>query len=260
MFQTILLDIAPNGIATVTLSRPEVYNAINKIMLEELKTAIGLCETRLDIKVIVLTGEGKAFCAGQDLKSLSEDPNIQPKEMVIQYYNPLIMDIRNCSKPIICKLNGVASGAGCSLALACDMVIASDTATLSEAFINIGLVPDSGSTYFLPRIVGRMKAFELLALGNKISAAEALQLGLVNQVVSPGELDQYVWNLASKFAVSPSKSIAMIKSMLNKSYHNTLSDVLEMEALMQEKAASTDDFKEGVRAFMEKRTPNYKGH
>jgi len=260
MFQTILLDIERNGVSTITLSRPEVYNAINKTMLVELKTAVDLCEKSSDIKVIVLTGEGKGFCAGQDLKSLSEEPKIQPKELIIQYYNPLIMDIRNCSKPIICKLNGVASGAGCSLALACDMVIASEVATLSEAFITIGLVPDSGSTYFLPRIVGRMKAFELLALGSKISSAEALHWGLVNQVVPDSELDHYVWNLASKFAVGPSKSIAMIKSMLNKSYNNTLHDVLEMEALMQEKAASTDDFIEGVKAFLEKRTPNYTGN
>lgn len=260
MFQTILLDIAGNGVSTITLSRPEVYNAINKTMLEELNTAVGLCETRTDIKVIILTGKGKGFCAGQDLKSLSEKPQIQPKEMIIQYYNPLIMAIRNCSKPIICKLNGVATGAGCSLALACDMVVASELATLSEAFISIGLVPDSGSTYFLPRIVGRMKAFELLALGNKISSAEALQLGLVNQVVPASELDHYVWDLACKFAAGPSKSISFIKSMLNKSYHNTLSEVLEMEALMQEKAAATEDFNEGIEAFLNKRTPNFKGN
>ena len=259
MFQTLQLDISPTGIATITLSRPEVYNAINNLMLEELRTAFAMAEKNDLIKVFILTGEGKGFCAGQDLKSLLENPTLVPSQMVKKYYNPLIMDMRNCTKPIICKLNGVAAGAGCSLALACDMIIASEEASLSEAFVNIGLVPDSGSTYFLPRIVGRMKAFELFALGNKISASEALQLGIVNQVIPHGELDEKVWQLASKIATSPLKAITMIKTMLNQSYHLNLHEVLEMEAEMQDMAACTADFKEGVAAFTQKRPPQYTG-
>ncbi len=259
MFQTIKLDISPSGIATITLARPEVYNAINNLMLEELRAALAMAEKNGLIKVFVLTGEGKGFCAGQDLKSLLENPALVPSQMVKKYYIPLIMDMRNCAKPIICKLNGVAAGAGCSLALACDMVIATEEASLSEAFVNIGLVPDSGSTYFLPRMVGRMKAFELFALGSKISAKEALQLGLVNQVVPHAQLDETVAQLVSKIATSPLKAISMIKTMLNQSYHLNLHEVLEMEAEMQDMAASTADFKEGVAAFAQKRPPQYTG-
>lgn len=259
MFQHILLHLAPEGIATITLNRPEVYNAINTAMLQELRSAFGMVEDDKTIKVTIFTGSGKGFCAGQDLGVLLDNPNLVPSTMVREYYNPLILAMRNSRKPIICKLNGVAAGAGFSLALACDLIIASEQATVSEAFVNIGLVPDSGSTYFLPRIVGRLKAFEMLALGDRISSAQALALGLVNEVVSPSELDARVGQLALRFASAPAKAVGMIKSMLNQSYQSKLEEVLEMEAENQDIAAKTADFKEGVTAFVEKRRPNYTG-
>lgn len=259
MFQTILLDTAPIGIATITLNRPEVFNAINSLMLEELIVAFGMAEANPMIKVVVLTGNGRGFCAGQDLSILLTDPHLVPSHMVKKYYNPLIMDMRNSHKPILCKLNGVAAGAGCSLALACDLIISSEDASMSEAFVNIGLVPDSGSTYFLPRIVGKFKAFEMLAFGDKVSAQQALTLGLVNQVYPAHELDEKVWRMAERIAQGPSKAIGMIKNMLNQSYQGSLHEVLELEAESQDMAAATADFKEGLRAFVEKRKPNYSG-
>lgn len=259
MFRHILLTLAPEGIATITLNRPEVYNAINTGMLQELRTAYAMVEGDHTIKVTIITGSGKGFCAGQDLSMLLDSPDLVPSAMVREYYNPLILAMRQSSKPIICKLNGVAAGAGFSLALSCDMIIASEQATISEAFVNIGLVPDSGSTYFLPRIVGRLKAFEMLALGDKISSAQALALGLVNEVVPANELDARVGQLALQFASGPARAVGMIKSMLNQSYQSTLQEVLEIEAENQDTAAKTADFKEGVTAFVEKRRPNYTG-
>ncbi|TAH25411.1 MAG: 2-(1,2-epoxy-1,2-dihydrophenyl)acetyl-CoA isomerase [Cytophagales bacterium] len=259
MYQTILVHQSPEGIATITLHRPEVYNAITSQMLQELRAAFNFLEYSRDVKVIILTGYGKGFCAGQDLSTLQNTQDLIPSQMIKKLYNPLIMDMRNSIKPIICKLNGIAAGAGCSLALACDMIIASQEASISEAFINIGLVPDSGSTYFLPRIVGKLKAFEIFALGEKMNANEALELGLINKVYPSSELDEKVHSIALKLCTSATKSIGMIKSMLNQSYHFNLHEVLEMEAENQDIAANTKDFKEGIAAFLEKRKPNYLG-
>ena len=175
-------------------------------------------------------------------------------------YNPIISAMRSLPKPIICRLNGVAAGAGCSLALACDMIIASEVATLIEVFINIGLVPDSGSSYFLPRLVGKAKAFELCSMGSKVSAADALQLGLVNRVVPAQQLDSVVKEYTDYFSTAPTKSIGLIKRMLEKSDTATLDEMLEYEAYCQEIAGTSKDYKEGVTAFLEKRKPDFKGN
>jgi 2-(1,2-epoxy-1,2-dihydrophenyl)acetyl-CoA isomerase len=168
--------------------------------------------------------------------------------------------MRNLPKPIICKLNGVAAGAGCSLVLACDVIIASEAASLSQLFIQIGLVPDSGATFFLPRIVGSLKAFELCALGTKVSAHDALELGLVNQVVTAEALDKTVQLLAERYAAAPTKAIGLIKKMLQKSGSATLNEMLDYEADCQEIAGNTADFREGVAAFLEKREPRFTGN
>lgn len=174
-------------------------------------------------------------------------------------YNPIVAAMRSLPKPIVCRLNGVAAGAGCSLALACDIIVASEEATMIEVFVNIGLVPDSGSAYFLPKLVGMAKAFELCSMGQRIKAQEALHLGLVNKVVAPAELDDAVKQYTDYFAFAPTKAIGLIKKMLNKSTTASLDEMLEYEAYCQEIAGATHDHKEGVQAFLEKRKPAFLG-
>lgn len=257
-FQYIKFEVA-NGIATVTLNRPEVYNALNDGITYELQDALKKISKDDAIRVMVLTGAGKAFCSGQDLKAASGQEKRSFLDSLHKRYNPIISAMRSLPKPIICRLNGVAAGAGCSLALACDMIIASEEATLIEVFINIGLVPDSGSSYFLPRLVGRAKAFELCSMGNKVKADEALQLGLVNKVAPANELDAVVKEYADHFAQAPTKSIGLIKRMLEKSATSTLDEMLEYEAYCQEIAGTSHDYKEGVSAFLEKRKATFLG-
>ena len=247
------------GIATVTLNRPEVYNALNDEITFELQDALKVVSKDVQVRVIVLTGEGKAFCSGQDLKSSSTQKNRSFLDSLQKRYNPIIRAMKNLPKPIVCRLNGVAAGAGCSIALASDIIVAAEEATLIEVFVNIGLVPDSGSSYFLPRLIGNARAFELCALGNKVKAADALQMGLVNKVVAMDHLDRTVMEYATYFASAPTKAIGLIKKMLQKSAASTLDEMLDYEAYCQEIAGGTDDHKEGVRAFTEKRKPNFTG-
>ena len=246
------------GVATVTLNRPEVYNALNNEITFELQDALKLIAKDDAVRVVVLTGEGKAFCSGQDLKAEPEKKR-SFMDSLHKRYNPIIRAMQSLPKPIICRLNGVAAGAGCSLALACDMIIASEDATLVEIFINIGLVPDSGSSYFLPRSVGRAKAFELCAMGSKVKAHEALTLGLVNKVVPANQLDLVVQECTDHFAKAPTKAIGIIKKMLDKSATANLDEMLRYEAYCQEIAGVTYDHQEGVKAFLEKRKPEFLG-
>ncbi|MEQ1584598.1 MAG: enoyl-CoA hydratase-related protein [Cyclobacteriaceae bacterium] len=257
-FQFIKYEAA-HGVATITLNRPEVYNALNDGITYELQDALKAVAKDDKVRVVVLTGAGKAFCSGQDLKAVSGQEKRSFMESLQKRYNPIIRAMRLLPKPIICRLNGVAAGAGCSLALASDMIIASEEATLIEVFINIGLVPDSGSAYFLPRLVGMAKAFELCAMGSKVKAAEALQLGLVNRVTSPDQLDAVVKEYTEYFAKAPTKSIGLIKKMLGKAGTAGLDEMLEYEAYCQEIAGTSHDYKEGVTAFLEKRKPAFKG-
>ena len=258
MPQTILIE-KQNSKATIKLNRPEVYNAFNELMKKELLEALKDVEKDKEIRVVILTGEGKAFCSGQDLKEVMNLPNRSFKESLNTGYNPIIRTMRNLPKPVICRLNGVAAGAGCSLALACDMIIAAEEASMTEIFINVGLVLDSGSSYFLPRIVGSARAFELGTTGRKVSAKEAFGFGIINKVVPLNQLDAAVDEATNYYANAPTKAIGLMKKMLNKSFHSDLETMLDYEAYCQEIAGNSFDNKEGVKAFLEKRKPNFKG-
>lgn len=258
MFNTLLYEIT-GSVATITLNRPDVYNACNNELTFELQDAIKNATKDESVRVVVLTGAGKAFCSGQDLKDAATQGVRSFMDSVFKRYNPIIRGLRNLPKPVICRLNGVAAGAGCSLALACDIIIASETASLTEAFISIGLVTDSGSSYFLPRLIGYSKAFEMATMPKKILAPDAFIMGLVNKVVAPEQLDNAVKEATDYYANAPTKAIGLMKKMLNKSFNSDLETMLEMEAYSQEIAGNTKDHKEGVMAFIEKRKPSFKG-
>jgi 2-(1,2-epoxy-1,2-dihydrophenyl)acetyl-CoA isomerase len=254
-----LLYTAEDGIATITMNRPEVYNALNDEITFELQDAWKAVARDERVRVVVLTGEGKAFCSGQDLKAQAGRER-SFLDSLKKRYNPIIRAMRKLPKPIICRLNGVAAGAGCSLALACDLIVASEQATLIEVFVNIGLVPDSGSSFFLPRAVGLARAFELCAMGSPLRAPEAVSMGLINKAVPADQLDSAVKVYAEHFATAPTKAIGLIKTMLQKSASATLEEMLEYEAWCQEIAGSSADYREGVAAFLEKRKARFAGN
>lgn len=257
-FEAIIYEVK-DGVAYITLNRPDVFNAFNDQQSFELQDALKQAERDKDVRVLVLSGAGKAFCSGQDLKAISGSKNRSLSDSLYKRYNPIIRSMRNMPKPIIARLNGVAAGAGCSLALACDMIVAAENASLIEVFVNVGLVLDSGSSYFLPRIVGSQKAFEWSTMGTKVSAQEAFNLGIINRICKAEELDDEVKKLTDYYSKAPTKAIGMMKKMLNKAGHSDLETMLEYEAFCQEIAGKSEDYKEGVTAFNEKRKPEFKG-
>ncbi len=256
-FNTLLYS-KEQGVTTVTLNRPDRFNSFNKEMSLELQTALNDIENDESCRVVVLTGAGKAFCSGQDLKDIA-GKEISFTVFLYERYNPIIKAMRGLEKPIICKLNGVAAGAGCSLALACDFIIADERASLIEVFVNVGLVLDSGSSFFLPRLIGSNRAFELATIGGKVSAQQAKDWGMINRVCSTEQLDDEVANVVKDYASAPTKAIGMMKKMLNASTSSDLDAILEMEAKCQEEAGNSNDYKEGVSAFIEKRKPEFRG-
>ncbi|MBI2620522.1 MAG: enoyl-CoA hydratase/isomerase family protein [Ignavibacteriales bacterium] len=256
-----LVYLVQNGICTIVMNRPEVYNALNELMKKELNEAFKDAERDGSVRCVVIRGAGeKAFCSGQDLKEHSnKETRRSLKESLEKSYNPLIRRMRTMEKPIIGMINGVAAGAGMSLALACDLRIMAESAKLIEVFIRIGLVPDSGSHWFLPRLVGMARAFEYAALGQDITATEAERVGLVNRVVPLADLEKTVGELAERLAKAPTKAIGLIKRTLNKALSSDLDALLDYEATIQEIASLTDDHREGVTAFLEKRPPQFRG-
>ncbi len=261
-FETVQFEIADH-VAVITLSRPDVFNAFNDQFSKELLGALKEAERSAEVRAIILTGAGKAFSSGQDLGDLKKKyvPGHVPHlgDDLRRRYDPIIKKICEMDKPVIAAVNGVAAGAGCSLALACDLRVASEHATFIEVFINVGLIPDSASTFFLPRLVGLGRAMELCCTGRKVDAAEALQIGLVNQVVPAAELMTAAKALAGRLVSLPGRGIALTKQLLRKSFENSLDEQLVAEAFAQETAGMTADHYEGVIAFIEKRKPNFTG-
>ncbi len=258
MYQHLIYHIQ-DGVCTITLNRPAVYNALNTALIQEITQAFEAVHTDESVRVVVLTGAGEnAFCAGADLKSgMSNATSLG--DSLRKNYNPTILAIRNLPKPVICRLNGTAVGAGCSLALACDIIIAADNAKMSQIFVNIGLIIDAGSSFFLPKLVGSQKAFELCSTGRVVEAQECFELGLVNSVVPKDDLDSAVLKMAKQYANSATKAIGLIKKVLNQSSFSSLEEMLELEAIHQDLAGQTKDFEEGVTAFLQKRKPVFKG-
>lgn len=261
LFETILYAI-DNGILTITLNRPEKLNAMTPTLLRELKDAFVQAGSDSAVRAVVLSGAGRGFCAGADLAAASEammSGGFSYKANLNATYNPLILTMQSLQKPIIAAVNGVAAGAGMSLALACDIRIAAESASFLQAFVKIGLVPDSGSTWLLPRIVGLTKALELMVTGQRVSAREALEMKMINQVVSDADLAEHVAQMAKVFANAPTKAIGLIKQAVNFASTSTLEEALYSEARQQEEAGKTADHMEGVAAFLEKRPAQFKG-
>ena len=258
MSTTLHIDIK-DQIGYIFLNRPNAYNAFNREMALALIDQIQSFSSDEEIRVVVIQGNGKAFCAGQDLVEVTADNGIGFEQILNEHYNPIIKAIRSCQKPVIAAVNGVAAGAGANIALACDFTIARDSAKFTQAFSKIGLVPDSGGTFFLPRLVGLQRATALMMLSDVISSTDAASMGMIYRSVSDDQFDAEVFNLSSKLAKLPTKALAMTKELLNASFTNSLHEQLEMEGIYQLKASSTEDYNEGVSAFLEKRKPNFKG-
>lgn len=260
MSNSILLKIE-NKIAFITLNRPDVFNSFNREMALSLQQVIENCKDDTNVRAIVITGNGKAFCAGQDLKEVT-DTDLNPgfRKILEEHYNPIIQKIRTIEKPIIAAVNGVAAGAGANIALACDIVLASENASFIQAFSKIGLIPDSAGTFFLPRLIGFQKASALMMLGDKVSAVEAEKLGMIYKVFAPENFLEEVNKLAETLAEMPTKAIGLTKRLLNQSMKNNLDQQLALESDLQIEASSSNDYREGVSAFVEKRKPQFNGN
>jgi 2-(1,2-epoxy-1,2-dihydrophenyl)acetyl-CoA isomerase len=250
-----------NKVAFISLNRPDVFNSFNREMAFSLQKILVDCSADNSVRAIVITGNGKAFCAGQDLKEVT-DPDLNPgfRKILEEHYNPIIQKIRTIEKPIIAAVNGVAAGAGANIALACDIVLASENASFIQAFSKIGLIPDSAGTFFLPRLIGFQKASALMMLGDKVSAVEAEKLGMVYKVISPESFLEEVTKIAETLAEMPTKAIGLTKRLLNQSMTNNLEQQLASESDLQIEASSSNDYREGVTAFVEKRKPEFNGN
>jgi 2-(1,2-epoxy-1,2-dihydrophenyl)acetyl-CoA isomerase len=248
-----------NGVRTLTLNRPTVFNSFNQPMAFALQKELDSAANDASVRAIILTGEGKAFCAGQDLAEATNPNGPELQSIVREHYNPIIEKIRNIEKPIIAAVNGVAAGAGANIALACDITIAKKSAAFIQAFSKIGLIPDSGGTFFLPRIIGFQKAAALMMTGDKVSAEEAVALNMIYKAVEDENFEAEVTAFAEKLAQMPTKGLGLTKKALNQSMTNSLTAQLALEEELQTIAGQTYDFNEGVAAFLEKRVPIFKG-
>ena len=250
-----------NGtVATLTLNRPDKLNSLTIEMLSEISDAMSEIAGDENLRVLVITGAGRGFCAGQDLRQAGTIGDGRAVRNVIErHYNPIIRQIRGLKMPVIAAVNGIAAGAGANLALACDLVVAAESASFTQAFCRIGLIPDAGGTYFLPRLVGHARALGLALLGDSIDAKKAADWGLIWQAVPDAEMPAAIDDLTQRLAAAPTAALALIKQALNASGHHSLGQQLATEAELQPLAAETEDFQEGVQAFLEKRAAKFYG-
>lgn len=258
MNESVLIEIKEN-IAVITLNRPSVFNSFNREMALRLQQILDDCAANKSIRCVYLTGNGKAFSAGQDLSELTGDNPPTINQILEEHYNPIITRLRNIPLPVVCAVNGVAAGAGANIALACDVVVAASSASFIQAFSKIGLIPDSGGTFTLPRLVGFQRASALMMLGDKVPAAEALQMGMLYKVFNDEVFAEESFKIAVTLAAMPTKGLAYTKHVLNQSTQNSLKQQLQLEDEYQQKAAATKDYNEGVAAFLEKRKANFIG-
>lgn len=254
-----IIKSVSNGVCELKMNRPAVFNSFNRKMALDLQAALDECERDDSIRAIVITGEGKAFCAGQDLAEATDPDGPELQSIVKEHYNPIILRLRNIEKPIIAAVNGVAAGAGANIALACDIVIAKKSASFIQAFSKIGLIPDSGGTYFLPRLIGVQKALALMMTGDKVMATEAEAMNMIYKAVEDEEFTEFVNGFAGKIAKMPTRGLGLTKKAVNEGLSNDLKTQLDVEEELQTEAGSTYDFREGVNAFLEKRIPEFKG-
>ena len=248
-----------DAVGKITLNRPEKYNSFVREMALSFQDTLANCESDDSIRCILITGAGKAFCAGQDLKEAIDPQGPEIEQIVREHYNPIIKRIREIEKPVIAAVNGVAAGAGANLALACDIVTATQSAKFIQAFSKIGLIPDSGGTYFLPRLIGLPKATAFMMTGEPVSSEKAEALGMIYAVYEDAEFESKTLELARSIAAMPTKGLGYTKRLLNQSFNNSLEDQLDLEAATQSLSANADDHKEGIQAFLGKRTPKFTG-
>lgn len=256
--ESILME-RQDGVMRILLNRPEKFNAFNREMALALQSALDQCASDDTIRCVVLTGSGKAFCAGQDLGEVTGENPVSFDLILQEHYNPIITRIRTLRKPVLAAVNGVAAGAGANIALSCDLVLAHEGASFIQAFSKIGLIPDSGGTFFLPRLIGMQRATALMMLGEKVTAKDAENMGMIYRSISTDVYEAEVDKIAKQLASMPTEGLALTKQALNQSLHNNLIDQLQFEDKLQQKAASTEDYREGVNAFLEKRAPKFKG-
>jgi len=254
-----ILSEIKNSIAFITLNRPEKFNSFNREMALSLQERLKEADSNKEIRCVYITGAGKAFCAGQDLAEAVDPYGPGMDKILVEHFNPIITRIRNLSKPVVAAVNGVAAGAGANIALCCDVVVAAESASFIQAFSKIGLIPDSSGTFFLPRLIGFQKASALMMLGDKVNATDAEKAGMVYKVFNNDVFKEESIKLATTLAGMPTKALGFIKQALNKSLNQNLEQQLKTEDEFQQASAATNDFKEGVQAFLEKRSPIFNG-
>ncbi len=247
------------GVATIKLNRPKVFNSFNQAMAKEVQAALDDCKDTATIRAVVLTGEGRAFCAGQDLQEATDPNGPDMSTIVQQTYNPIIRRLRTIEKPIVAAVNGVAAGAGANIALACDICMATESASFIQAFSKIGLIPDSGGTFILPRLIGMQKATALMMTGEKVGARDAEAMGMIYKAIADDLFAGEVQKMAGYLAQMPTRGLGLTKRLLNTSLNNSLEAQLEAEDIAQTEAGQTRDYQEGVNAFLEKRKPEFRG-